>query len=156
MRQIQSLWRLFFQRLCIENTIFYLKNIQILLFIHSVFFIFLCRRKKVDVFVVRDAMIFGKGVFGIFSTLEKATSFKDEFENESKYFCEINKLSVIGSYEFPDNVFAAHTYDLLYDIHTLDGVYAEQELAFEAVGDRGLIVEFAIDMPEKKQIKICG
>jgi len=108
-----------------------------------------------EVFVVRDAMIFGKGVFGIFSTMEKATSFKEGFEKESKYFCEINKLSVIGSYEFPGNVFAAFIYDLLYDMHTLDGVYAESELAFEAVGERGLIVEFVIDMPDKRHIKVC-
>lgn len=108
-----------------------------------------------EVFVVRDAMIFGKGVFGVFSSLEKASSFKEEVEKESKYFCEINRLTVIGTYQFPGNVFAAHTYDLLYDMHTLDGLYANSEIAFEAVGERGLIVEFVIDIPEKKQIKNC-
>ena len=109
-----------------------------------------------EVFIVRDSMIFGKGVFGIFSTLEKAACFKEEFEKENKYFCEINKLKVIGTYEFPGNVFAAHTYDMLYDMHTLDGLYAEPELAFEAVGEKGLIFEFVIDIPDKKQIKVCG
>lgn len=109
-----------------------------------------------EVFVVRDAMIFGKGVFGVFSSLEKASSFKEKIEKESKYFCEINKLTVIGTYRFPGNVFAAHTYDLFYDMHTLDGLYAESGLAFEAVGERGLIVEFVIDIPEKKQIRNCS
>jgi hypothetical protein len=41
-------------------------------------------------------------------------------------------------------------------MHTLDGLYAESELAFEAVGERGLIVEFVIDIPEKKQIRNCS
>jgi hypothetical protein len=107
----------------------------------------------VDVYVVSDAMIFGKGVFGIFSTLEKAACFKEELEKENNYSCEIKKLTIRGAYEFPGNIFAAHTYDLLYDVHTLDGIYAKQDFAVEAVGDKGLIVEFVIDIPEKKQIK---
>jgi len=106
-----------------------------------------------DVFVVSDAMIFGKGVFGIFSAIEKAICFKEEFEKESKYFCEIKQFTTIGSYNFPDNIFAAYTYDLLYDINTLDGLYAESELALEAVGERGLIIEFVIDVPGKQKIK---
>ena len=107
-----------------------------------------------DAFVVCDAMIFGKGVFGIFSTLEKAVCFKEEFEKESKYSCEIKQITIIGSYKFPDNIFAAYNYDLLYDMHTLDGLYGESELALEAVGEQGLIDEFFIDMPEKQKIKI--
>jgi hypothetical protein len=106
-----------------------------------------------DAFIVSDAMIFGKGVFGIFSTLEKAVCFKEEFEKESKYFCEVKKLTVIGVYEFPGNLFAAHTYDALYDMHTLDGLYAKPELAFDAVGEKGLVVEYVMDMPEKKELK---
>jgi hypothetical protein len=105
-----------------------------------------------DVFVVSDSMIFGKGVFGIFSTLEKAICFKEEFEKENKYFCDLKQLTIIGSYNFPDKLFAAYTYDLLYDIHSLDGLYAESELALEAVGERGLIDEFAIDVPGKQKI----
>ena len=107
-----------------------------------------------DAFIVSDAMIFGKGVFGIFSTLEKAVCFKEEIEKESKYFCEVKKLAVIGTYEFPGNLFAAYTYDALYDMHTLDGLYAKPEHAFEAGGEKGLIVEFVIDVPEKKIIKV--
>jgi len=106
-----------------------------------------------DVFVVSDAMIFGKGVFGIFSTLEKAICFKEEFEKESKCFCEIKQLTTIGTYNFPGNIFAAYTYDLLYDMNTLDGLYAESEIALEAVGERGLIIEFVIDAPGKQKIK---
>jgi hypothetical protein len=112
--------------------------------------------ETLDAFIVSDAMIFGRGVFGIFSTLEKAVCFKEEFEKESKYFCEIKKLTVIGTYEFPSNIFAAHTYDVLYDMNTLDGLYAKPELAFDAVGEKGLVVEFVIDVPEKKAIKVCG
>jgi hypothetical protein len=111
------------------------------------------RNEPVDAFVVSDAMIFGKGVFGIFSTLEKAVCFKEEFEKENKYFCEIKQLIIIGSYNFPDNIFAAYIYDLLYDIHSLDGLYAESALALEAVGERGLIDEFVIDVPGKQKIK---
>jgi len=106
-----------------------------------------------DVYVVSDAMIFGKGVFGVFSTFEKALCFKEEFEKESKYFCEIKQLTTIGSYNFPGIIFAAYTYDLLYDMHTLDGLYADSELALEAAGERGLINEFVIDVPGKQKIK---
>jgi hypothetical protein len=106
-----------------------------------------------DVFVVSDAMIFGKGVFGIFSTLQKAICFKEEFEKESRYFCEIKQLTTIGSYNFSGNIFAAYTYDLLYDMHTFDGLYTESELALEAVGERGLVDEFAIDVPGKQKIE---
>jgi len=107
----------------------------------------------VDFFVVRDAMILGKGVFGIFSTLEKAAVFKEELGKETKYSCDIDKLAVLGTYKFPGNVFAAHVYHELYDVHTLDGLYAGLELASDAVGEKGLIVEFVIDVPEKKQIR---
>jgi hypothetical protein len=103
---------------------------------------------------VSDAMIFGKGVFGIFSTLEKAVCFKEEFEKESKYFCEVKKLTVVGAYELLGNLFAAYTYDALYDMHTLDGLYTKLEQAFEAGGEKGLIVEFVIDVPEKKRLKL--
>lgn len=106
-----------------------------------------------DLYVVSDAMIFGKGVFGIFSTLEKAICFKKEFEKESKYFCEVKQLTPIGSYNFPGNIFAAYTYDLLYDVHTFEGLYAESEIAWEAAGERGLINEFVIDVPGKQKIK---
>lgn len=105
-----------------------------------------------DVFIVRDAMILGRGVFGVFSTLDKAVSFKEAFEKESKYFCEINQVTIVGAYEFPNNVFAAHTYDELYDTHTLDGLYADSALAFDAVGEKGLVVEFFVDLPGEKQI----
>jgi len=60
-----------------------------------------------DAFIVSDAMIFGKGVFGIFSTLEKAVCFKEEFEKESKFFCEVKEFTVIGTYEFPNNIFCS-------------------------------------------------
>jgi hypothetical protein len=112
-----------------------------------------CRRDRLEAFIVSDAMIFGKGVFGIFSTLEKAVCFKEEFENETKYFCEVKKVSIIGAYEVYNNIFAAHTYDGLYDMHVFDGLYAELELAFEAVGEKGLVVEFVIDVPDKRKIR---
>jgi hypothetical protein len=105
-----------------------------------------------DVYAVSDAMIFGKGVFGIFSTPEKAVCFKEEFERESKYFCEIKQLTVIGSYKFSGSIFAAYTYDLLYDMHTFDGLYAESEIALDAAGKHGLVEEFVIDLPGKRKI----
>jgi hypothetical protein len=39
-------------------------------------------------------------------------------------------------------------------MHTFDGLYAVLELAFDAVGEKGLIVEFVVDEPEKKEIKV--
>lgn len=105
-------------------------------------------------YVVSDAMIFGRGVFAIFSTFEKAVCFKETFEKESKYSCEIKQLTIIGSYSAPGNIFAAYTYDLLYDIHILDGLYAEPELASDAVGDLGLVDEFVIDVPGKQNNKV--
>lgn len=106
-----------------------------------------------EAFIVSDAMMFGKGVFGVFSTLEKAVCFKEEFEKESKYSCEVKKIHVIGTFEKTNNVFAALTYDGLYDMHTFDGLYARSDLAFDAVGEKGLVVEFVIDVPEKREIR---
>jgi hypothetical protein len=38
-------------------------------------------------------------------------------------------------------------------MHTLDGLYADSELALEAAGERGLINEFVIDVPGMQKIK---
>src|SRR5512137_828966 len=91
-----------------------------------------------EAFIVSDAMIFGKNVFGVFSTLEKAVCFKEEFEKESNYFCEVKEIQVIGAIGMTYNVFTALTYDGLYDMHTFDGLYARADLAFDAVGEKGL------------------
>lgn len=102
-----------------------------------------------DVFVVTDAAIFGRGLFGVFSTLEKALVYKEELERQNAYSCEIKRHAVMGSRIAGGQVFAAHVYDELYDMHTLDGLYSDLDYAIEAVGVKGLILQFVIDMPEK-------
>jgi hypothetical protein len=112
------------------------------------------RSRSMDAYAVCDAMIFGKGVFGVFSTIEKALHFKSEAEKEGRHVCEIKQLTITGPYEFPGNIFAAYIYDLLYDMYTLDGLYAKFEIASDAAGKRGLIDEFIIDIPGKKKVII--
>ena len=105
-----------------------------------------------ELFVVKDKMHFGRGAFGIFSTYEKAQDFVDLCEQEHACMCEIKRLPVTGAYKFPDNVFAAHNYNELYDTYIFDGLYSAFLFAYDAVGDKGLILEFVIDSPETRKI----
>ena len=105
-----------------------------------------------EVFVVADEMIMGRGVFGIFSTPEKAGTFLTDFELREGNRCAITKLKVFGGDRLLTRVCAAYNHDCLHDVYLLDGIYAEPDDAREATGDRGMIVEFAIDAPEEKRI----
>lgn len=100
-----------------------------------------------------DAMILGKGVFGIFSTVEKAQVFKDQFEASTAFGCQVRRISVIGGCGSPKSILAAHSYEQIYDSHIFEGLYAEVLLARDAVGEKGLIVEFVIDAPQSKQVR---
>jgi hypothetical protein len=104
-----------------------------------------------EVFVVADEMIMGQGVFGIFSTHERARAFLDGPESRDGFRWAIIKMKVFGGNELLTRVCAAYNHDCLHDVYLLDGIYAEPPDAREATGDRGMIVEFAIDAPEEKR-----
>jgi len=105
----------------------------------------------VELFVVEDEVLMGRGVFGIFSTIEKAESYMQDFQLRTGFRCAIKKLEVIGSRETCASVCAAYNHDCLHDVYLLDGLYAAAWDAYEATGDQGLIVEFVIDSPESKR-----
>lgn len=106
-----------------------------------------------DAFIVIDDLVLGRGVFGIFSTSEKACTFKENVEERTNVRCEIRQISVIGPCASAESVVAAHSYDQIHDWHIFEGLYGDPVLARDAVGPKGLILEFVIDIPEKKQIR---
>lgn len=103
-------------------------------------------------YVVADKMILGKGVFGVFTTYENALNFMDDFERRTSNMCEIRQLPVIGVFAEHTHVYAAHTYNDLYDVYTPDGIYIELDDAYEAVGHKGLIVKIEVDEPKNNVI----
>lgn len=90
----------------------------------------------------------GRGVFGIFSSMEKAMEFIGSFQ----FHCLVLAFPLIGAYDESGKIYAAHIYDNFYDTHVFDGIYSQSELAYEAVGQKGLIIEFVIDLPDEKKI----
>ena len=105
-----------------------------------------------DVLVVIDKMILGRGVIGVFSTHEKARDYMEEPRNLVCSIAEIKRLTVIGAAEKEDTIFAAHNYDSLFDSYTFEGLYTKLDYALDAVGVNGLTMEFVVDMPESKKI----
>lgn len=105
-----------------------------------------------EVHVVIDKMILGRGVLGVFSTHEKASDYMEEPRNLICNIAEIRHLTVIGAEEKEDTIFAAHEYDSLHDSYTFEGLYAKLDYALDAVGVNGLTIEFVVDMPESKKI----
>ncbi len=103
-------------------------------------------------FVVMDKMILGKGVFGVFTTQDNALSFMEDFEQKTSNMCEIKEWPLIGFLGKQTHVYAAHTYNDLYDVYTPDGIYIELDDAYEAVGHKGLIIKIEIDIPEENSI----
>jgi hypothetical protein len=101
-----------------------------------------------ELFVVMDKATLGRGALGIFSNREKADVFIESMEFHSL----VAVCSLIGAYDGSGKIYAAHTYDTFYDTHMFDGIYSENELAYEAVGQKGLIIEFMIDLPGEKKI----
>ena len=101
-----------------------------------------------ELFVVIDKAMLGRGVFGVFSTMEKAQSFIESLEFHSL----VLKSLLVGACGESRKIYAAHTYDVFYDTHVFDGIYSSSELAYEAVGQKGLIIEFVIDIPDEKRI----
>jgi len=104
-----------------------------------------------ELFVLMDSAFFGRGVFGIFTRDDLALKYRDEVE---KTFCqwEIRKVNLIGEKLEKELVYAAYIYHELYDSYTFDGIYANEEFAKDAVGEKGLVVEFRIDVPNYKRL----
>lgn len=101
-----------------------------------------------ELFVVMDKATLGRGVLGIFSSREKAHVFVESMAFHSL----VAVCPLIGAYDGSAKIYAAHTYDNFYDTHMFDGIYSASDLAYEAVGQKGLIIEFVIDIPEEKKI----
>jgi hypothetical protein len=110
------------------------------------------RRPVVELFIVTDEMLMGRGVFGVFSSNEKAKTYMEDFELRTGFRCAIKGLEVVAGEETCTTVCVAYTHDCLHDIYLLDGLYALACDAYDATGDRGLIVEFVVDLPEKSRI----
>jgi len=105
-----------------------------------------------ELFVVMDKSILGRGVFAVFSSIEKAQSFSDDLYRTTHFHSEVKVCPIIGGHDTSGRVFAAHFYDHFYDTHVFDGLYSEDVLAYDAVGNKGLIMRFIIDSPEDKEI----
>ncbi|MDR2017664.1 MAG: hypothetical protein LBQ00_02100 [Syntrophobacterales bacterium] len=104
-----------------------------------------------ELFVVTDEMLMGQGVFGVFSTIEKAKVFMEDIQLRTGFRCMIKGLEVFGNEDRCSAVCVAYNHDCIHDVYLLDGLYALPWDAYEATGDRGLIVEFIIDSPEQKR-----
>lgn len=103
-------------------------------------------------FVVADKMILGKGVFGVFTTHENAFAFMDDFERKTSNMCEIKQWSLMGTLAERTHVYAAHVYDDLHGVYVPDGIYVELDDAYEVAGNKGMIIRFAIDVPDDNAI----
>ena len=105
-----------------------------------------------EIFVVMDRSMLGRGVFGVFSDHEKAAAFSDDLYRRTNFPSEIRACTLIGELGHLNQIYAAHSYNDFYDTHIFDGIYSEQPLAYDAVGTKGLIIRFVIDLPEMKEI----
>ena len=105
-----------------------------------------------EFFVVADEVLMGQGVFGIFSTSDKAEVYLADVQSKTGFRCTMTQLAVMGNAASPDRVCVAYTHDCLHDVFILDGLYSDPALAYDATGDQGLIVEFVVDAPEQKQV----
>lgn len=101
-----------------------------------------------ELFIVMDKAFLGRGVFGIFSSLDRAQSFIEEL----KFHSVVLACPLIGTYGGSGKIYAAHSYDNFHDTHIFEGIYSQNELAYDAVGYKGLIIEFVIDLPGEKKI----
>lgn len=105
-----------------------------------------------ELYVVMDRSILGRGVFGIFSSYENARSFSDGLYSRISFQSDIKAFEMIGAPDPSGHVYAAHLYDHFYDTYVFDGIYSQRLLAYEAVGEKGLIIRFFIDSPDDKEI----
>lgn len=110
---------------------------------------------KMELFVLMDSAFFGRGVFGIFTCSDLAKEYRDKMND---IFCqwEIRRFNLIGDKTEHGLVYVAYLYHELYDLYSLDGIYANEEDAKDAVGNRGMVVEFRIDFPSHKRLILEG
>jgi hypothetical protein len=106
----------------------------------------------VEFFVVADEVLMGQGVFGVFSTHEQARKYGEELEAKTHFRWVLMKLAVTGGIADRDKVCVGYVHDCIHDVYELDGLYGERTLAREATGDKGMVVEFTIDAPDRKKI----
>lgn len=99
-----------------------------------------------------DQAFFGKGVFAVFSSYEKAWDFTEAFVAETNHLCHIRLVPLLGNIAVSNRVYAAHTYDQLHDVHVFDGLYGATSVAHDAAGKGGLVLAFAVDEPESREI----
>jgi hypothetical protein len=110
------------------------------------------RRVFMELYVVADEVLMGQGVFGVFSTGERARAYMEHFQSRTHFRCTVTKLKVTGSGEHPQKVWVAYVHDCIHDVFELDGLYGEPLLAGDATGNKGSVVEFVIDSPDQKQV----
>jgi hypothetical protein len=105
-----------------------------------------------EVFVVMDKSMMGRGVFGVFSNVERATAFYEDLTPGDRNLLEVKALRVTGVCDPSTSLYVAHAYDDLYDVQVFDGIYATSYLARDASGPKGMIVEFVVDSPGTRKI----
>lgn len=98
-----------------------------------------------EVFVVLDKAFFGKGVFGVFSSSDKAAIQVEAFGNAWGCTCEVRQFSLEGGLDPSGTLFAAFTHDSLYDTYVFDGVYTGIAAAHAAADRKGLVAELILD-----------
>jgi hypothetical protein len=104
----------------------------------------------VRAFAVRDKALLGRGIFALFSTVERAEQYLRGSTGIVRQCGEVTELAVVAKSHdgFPSTVFAAYFYDDLHDSHIFDGLYEDSGVAFDIAGRKGHVVEFVIDSPE--------
>ena len=95
------------------------------------------------VFAVRDKAWLGRGVFAVFSTVDKAEQFLGQSIGVVRQCGEVAELSIImaDNSHSPSRVFAAYLYDDLHDSLIFDGLYEDATVAGDVAGRKGQIIK---------------
>jgi len=104
-----------------------------------------------ELFAVIDKALFGRGVFGIFSTYSRAHEYMEQTE-EVRSLCEIKPFEIQGEAITSTCIYSAYTYIKLYDLYVLEGLYTESFDAYTAAGHNGMVIEWIVDKPEHKRV----
>jgi hypothetical protein len=101
------------------------------------------------VFAVRDKAWLGRGIFALFSTIDRAQRFLDCSCGIIRQCGEVAELIAMEASDSPSTVFAAYLYDDLYDSHIFDGLYEDGGVARDVAGDKGYVVKLVIDSADE-------
>jgi hypothetical protein len=104
-----------------------------------------------EVFAVMDKAFFGRGVFAVFSTRERAEEHKPAIEEVHRSVCTVRACKVISAGGPADTLYAGYTYDDVYDVLIFDALYAGAAHARDAAGRKGLVVRLLLDAPGKRE-----